>query len=255
LLHVAPENHEGTALALRPERTHLPPAAAAEGGTRPARLLIVEDEPRIADLLVRAFAAEGYASNVVVDGRLAVRAATRFAPDAILLDLMLPGKNGLALLPELCEQVPGTPVIVLSARRESSVRVASLRGGAVDFVAKPFSFDELLERLRLRLRLAHAPRAASDVLVACEVRLDLRRREASVAGATHPLTNREFRLLEYLMRHAGEVVSREQLTTEVWGYAFVSDTNIVDATVRRLRNKIGHDRIVAVRGTGYVFGP
>ena len=94
------------------------------------RLLIVEDEQRIADLLVRAFAVEGYTAHVVEDGRLAVRAAIRFSPDAILLDLMLPGKNGLAVLPELCEQLPGVPVIILSARRESSVRVASLRSGS-----------------------------------------------------------------------------------------------------------------------------
>jgi two-component system copper resistance phosphate regulon response regulator CusR len=243
-----------SALAFRPELDGAPSSSASAGRSRPARLLIVEDEPRIADLLVRAFAAEGYTSEVVGDGRLALRAATRFAPDAILLDLMLPGKHGLAVLPELCDQVPDIPVIVLSARRESSIRVASLRSGAVDFVSKPFSFDELLERLRLRLRLAQAPRAASEVVVSSGVRLDTRRREAAIAGTTHPLTNREFRLLEYLMRHPGEVVSRERLTSEVWGYAFVSDTNIVDATVRRLRNKIGRARIVTVRGTGYVFG-
>jgi DNA-binding response OmpR family regulator len=253
LFHVAPQNSHASTLAPLPEHPGLP-SGAAGSRARPARLLIVEDEPRIADLLVRAFTAEGYACEVVGDGRLALRAATRFAPDAILLDLMLPGRHGLAVLPELCEHVPQIPVIVLSARRESSIRVASLRSGAVDYVAKPFSFDELLERLRLRLRLAHAPRAASEVVVSAGVRLDTRRREAAISGTTHPLTNREFRLLEFLMRHAGEVVSRERLTSEVWGYAFVSDTNIVDATVRRLRNKIGHERIVTVRGTGYVFG-
>jgi two-component system copper resistance phosphate regulon response regulator CusR len=227
--------------------------AGAEPPARPLRLLIVEDEPRIADLLMRAFVAEGYATDVVEDGRLAVRAATLFAPDAILLDLMLPGRNGLVLLPELCERLPNVPVIVLSARRESSVRVASLRSGAVDYVAKPFSFDELLERLRLRL--AQAPRPEADPLVLRGVRLDTRRREAVVGTRTHPLTNREFRLLEYLMRHPGEAVSREQLTAEVWGYAYVSETNIVDATVRRLRNKIGRELIVTVRGSGYLFGP
>jgi DNA-binding response OmpR family regulator len=251
---VAPQSSSASSTAPLPERAGLPLGAAYGGGTRPARLLIVEDEPRIADLLVRAFAAEGYTSEVVSDGRLALRAATRFAPDAILLDLMLPGRHGLAVLPELCEHVPNIPVIVLSARRESSIRVASLRSGAVDYVAKPFSFDELLERLRLRLRLAHAPHAASEMVVSAGVRLDTRRREAAISGAKHPLTNREFRLLEFLMRHPGEVVSRERLTSEVWGYTFVSDTNIVDATVRRLRNKIGHDRIVTVRGSGYVFG-
>jgi DNA-binding response OmpR family regulator len=254
LLRVAPELHDVVRSAAQVGSASSGPPAREDARSRPARLLIVEDEPRIADLLVRAFAVEGFTSEVVSDGRLAVRAATRVMPDAILLDLMLPGKNGLAVLPELCEQVPGVPVIVLSARRESSVRVASLRGGAVDFVAKPFSFDELLERLRLRLRLAHAPRAASEVIVACGVRLDTRSREAAVDGRAHALTNREFRLLEYLMRHAGEPVSRDRLTSEVWGYAFVSDTNIVDATVRRLRNKIGPQRIATIRGTGYVFG-
>jgi DNA-binding response OmpR family regulator len=236
-------------------RPELAEAVGEQPPARPLRLLIVEDEPRIADLLMRAFVAEGYVTDVVDDGRLAVRTATLFAPDAILLDLMLPGRNGLALLPELCERLPNVPVIVLSARRESSVRVASLRSGAVDYVAKPFSFDELLERLRLRLRLAQAPRPEAEALVVRGVHLDTRRREAVVGNRTHPLTNREFRLLEYLMRHAGEAVSREQLTAEVWGYAYVSETNIVDATVRRLRNKIGRELIVTVRGSGYLFGP
>lgn len=241
---------------LDPVPTEAPsPDAPGAVRRRPMRLLIVEDEQRIADLLVRAFAVEGYTAHVVEDGRLAVRAAIRFSPDAILLDLMLPGKNGLAVLPELCEQLPDVPVIILSARRESSVRVASLRSGAVDFLVKPFSFDELLERLRLRLRLSRTPRASSEVVVSHGVRLDTRLREVAVDDRTQSLTNREFRLLEYLMQHAGEVVSRDQLTTEVWGYMYVSETNIVDATVRRLRNKIGRDRISTVRGSGYVFGP
>lgn len=216
------------------------------------RLLIIEDEQRISDLLARALTGEGYETNIVADGRLALRVAQRLRPDVILLDLMLPGRDGLTLLPDLCKKLPGVPVIILSARREAHVRVAGLRAGAVDYMIKPFSLDELLERMRLRL--AQAPASASDVVESHGIRLDTRRREVIADGGTHALTNREFRLLEYLVTHAGVVVSRERLTADVWGYAFVSQTNIIDATVRRLRHKVGHDRIRSVRGTGYVFG-
>jgi two-component system, OmpR family, response regulator QseB len=216
------------------------------------KLLIVEDEARIADLLVRGFAAEGFSSMVVNDGRHAIGAAAVIQPDAIILDLMLPGRDGLDLLPELCDQVPGIPVLILSARRESTSKVAGLRAGAVDYVIKPFSFDELLERVKLRIGQATR---TTDELVVGEVRLDIRTRQVDAGKGPETLTTREFRLLEHLMRHTGKPVSRDELTHEVWGYDYVSETNIIDVTVMRLRQKIGRDHIVTVRGAGYLFEP
>lgn len=222
-----------------------------EADPRP-KLLIVEDEARIANLLVRGFAEEGFSSLVVSDGRHAIGAAAVIQPDAIILDLMLPGRDGLELLPELCEHVPGVPVLILSARRESDTKVAGLRAGAVDYVIKPFSFEELLERVKLRIGQAAR---VNDDLVLGRVRLDLRAREVDLGEGPQALTSREFRLLELLMRNAGTPVSRERLTQEVWGTDYVSETNIIDVTVMRLRQKVGKDHIVTVRGAGYLFEP
>ena len=229
------------------------PHPPADQDSAPARkLLIVEDEARIADLLVRGFAGEGFASLVVSDGRHAIGAAAVIQPDAIILDLMLPGRDGLDLLPELCEQVPGVPILILSAKRESTTRVAGLREGAVDYIVKPFSFEELLERVRLRI--GEATRT-TDELVLGEVRLDIRKRQVDVGDGPQALTPRAFRLLEHLMRNAERPVSRNQLTHEVWGYDYVSGTNIIEVTVMRLRQKVGRHHIVTVRGAGYLFEP
>jgi two-component system, OmpR family, copper resistance phosphate regulon response regulator CusR len=226
-------------------------AIPVEPDSRP-KLLIVEDEARIANLLARGFAAEGFAPLVVSDGRHAIGAAAVVQPDAIILDLMLPGRDGLELLPDLCEQVPGVPVVILSARREAETKVAGLRAGAVDYVIKPFSFEELLERVKLRI--GQAARVSDDLVIG-HIRLDLRARAVDLGQGAQSLTSREFRLLELLMRNAGTPVSRERLTQEVWGTDYVSQTNIIDVTVMRLRQKIGKDHLVTVRGAGYLFEP
>jgi DNA-binding response OmpR family regulator len=144
---------------------------------------------------------------------------------------------------------PALPVMMLSARSDPETKVAALRAGAVDYVAKPFSFDELLERVRIHLR--RSSELDASVLTSRGVTLELRRRLADFGDGPIHLTDREALVLEYLMRHADEVVSRERLLSAIWGYSFDTETNTVDVCVRRLRLKIGHDRIATIRGAGY----
>jgi DNA-binding response OmpR family regulator len=213
------------------------------------RVLIVEDEIRIAHFLTRGLRGEGHEVTTVADGDEALAAARRFDPDAIVLDLMLPGRDGVSLLRDLREHDPTLPVVVLSARRDLATKLAALRGGAADYVVKPFALDELLERLRLRTR-ADGPDRGRVLRIEGLV-LDTRRREVDAGDGPVALTDREFRLLEYLMRHPGEIVSRERLLSAVWGYSFVPHTNVVDVCVRRLRQKIGAERIATIRNGGY----
>jgi two-component system, OmpR family, copper resistance phosphate regulon response regulator CusR len=213
------------------------------------RVLIVEDEARIAHFLTRGLRGEGHEVDVVDNGDDAIGAARRFAPEAVVLDLMLPGRDGVSVLRALRELDPGLPVVVLSARRDVPTKVAALRGGAADYMVKPFALDELLERLRLRVRVDGGRESGS--LRAGTLVLDTRRREVDAGVGTVPLTDREFRLLEYLMRHQGEIVTRERLLSAVWGYSFVPHTNVVDVCIRRLRQKIGPDRIATIRNGGY----
>jgi DNA-binding response OmpR family regulator len=211
--------------------------------------LIVEDERRIASFVARGLSREGYAVQLVTDGDGAVASAARHAPALVLLDVMLPGRDGIAVLRELLAMVPNLPVVMLSARTDPETKVAALRSGAIDYVAKPFSFDELLERVRIHMR--RSSELDPSTLSAHGVTLDLRHRLADFGDGPVRLTDRESLVLEYLMRHADEVVSRERLLSAVWGYSFDTETNTVDVCVRRLRLKIGHDRIATIRGAGY----
>jgi DNA-binding response OmpR family regulator len=211
--------------------------------------LIVEDERRIASFVARGLSREGYAVHAVADGEGAVASVARDAPSIVLLDVMLPGRDGLAILRDLMVTNPGLPVMMLSARSDPETKVAALRAGAIDYVAKPFSFDELLERVRIHLR--RSSELDPTVLTAQDVTLDLRRRLVDFGDGPVHLTDREALVLEYLMRHADEVVSRERLLSAIWGYSFDTETNTVDVCVRRLRLKIGHDRIATIRGAGY----
>jgi DNA-binding response OmpR family regulator len=213
------------------------------------RVLIVEDEVRIAHFLTRGLRGEGHEVEAVDNGDDALGAARRFAPDAVVLDLMLPGRDGVSVLRDLRELDPGLPIVVLSARRDVPTKIAALRSGAADYMVKPFALDELLERLHLRTRPDDDRRSGS--LRAGTLVLDTRRREVDAGGGSVPLTDREFRLLEYLMRHQGEIVTRERLLSAVWGYSFVPHTNVVDVCIRRLRQKIGADRIATIRNGGY----
>ena len=216
-----------------------------------ARILIVEDEPRIAEFLSRGLASEGADTAVAATGHDALARVADFEPSLVLLDLALPGIDGLEVLRRLAEQRPGLPVVILSARRDLATRLAGLRAGARDYVTKPFSFDELLERVRIQLRAVG--RDAADVVHAGAMSYNPRTREVDFGTGPVLLSDRESRVFESLLRDRGEVVSRERLLSTVWGYSFRPDTNVVDVCIKRLRAKVGCDRIETVRGLGYRF--
>lgn len=215
------------------------------------RLLIVEDEARIRAFLARAFEAEGFTADVVEDGEQGLAAGLTGGYDLVILDLLLPGHDGLDALRELHMRRPDLPVIILSARADLATKLRGFELGAVDYVAKPFSLDELLARARVQLRRA---RVADDgaVISVGRLVLDLAARQARVGDTVADLSDREFRLLHFLMRHVGQVISRERLLSEVWGYDFDPRSNVVDVCVRRLRRRLGPDApIETVRNAGY----
>lgn len=213
------------------------------------RILIVEDEERISSFVAKGLKAHGFTPTVVSDGVSGLDYAVSGEFDLVVLDIGLPGMDGFSVLERLTEDRPGLPVIVLTARDSVADTVAVLEGGAADYMAKPFKFDELLARVRLRLRATAL--TESDVVEAGDVRLDLRRRVATVGGREVELSARELTLAEVLMRHRGQVLSREQLLSHVWGYDFDPGSNVVDVYVGYLRKKLGADLIRTVRGIGY----
>ncbi len=215
------------------------------------RVLIVEDEARIRAFLARAFAAEGYATDVVEDGGDGLVRALAGSYDLVILDLLLPGRDGLDVLRELHAQHPDLPVIILSARSDLQTKLLGFDLGAVDYVAKPFSLDELLARARVQLRRTRVSDDGTLIRVG-RLELDLACRQARVGGIVADLSDREFRVLHFLALHVGEVVSRERLLSEVWGYDFDPRSNVVDVCVRRLRRRLGPDApIETVRNAGY----
>lgn len=214
-----------------------------------SRILIAEDEPRIVRFLDRGLSAAGYTTHAVDDGNQALALALTGEFDMLLLDLGLPGRDGFAVLTELRARRSLLPVIVLTARSESADIVAGLDGGADDYVSKPFRLAELLARIRLRLRPEHAQE--TFVLRHKGTSLDVRTRQATVDGRRIDLTAREFALAELLLRHPGQVLSREQILSHVWGYDHDPGSNVVDVYVRYLRAKLGPGRITTVRGAGY----
>ena len=214
------------------------------------RLLVVEDEARIAAFLVKGLTAAGYAVDHVGTGAEAVRWLAPGGTSLIVLDLRLPDMDGFEVLARLRERGDETPVIVLTARSDVHDRVRGLDLGADDYLTKPFAFDELLARVRARLRPSSRPAVDAGVLEVSGLRLDVRTRRVEVDGDEAALTAREFALLETFMRHPGQVLSREQLLSQVWGYDFDPGTNVVDVYVGYLRKKIG-DRVETVRGIGY----
>ena len=216
-----------------------------------SRILIVEDESRIASFLEKGLKANGFATRVAPDGETALGLVRAGEYDLVVLDIGLPGRDGFEVLEELREKRPSLPVVILTARDSVRDTVAGLEGGADDYITKPFRFEELLARVRLRLR----GRSSSEptVLEAGDVALDLRTRQAIVDGATFDLSAREFALAEVFFRHPGQVLSREQLLSQVWGYDFDPGSNVVDVYVGYLRKKLGKRRIASVRGMGYRF--
>jgi DNA-binding response OmpR family regulator len=215
------------------------------------RILIVEDEARIRAFLARAFQAEGYAVDVAADGLTGAERCRTGVYDLVVLDLLLPGRGGMEILREVHDERPETPVIVLSARGDLQTKLRGFELGAVDYVAKPFSLDELLARVRVALRRATSAESSSELRVGALV-LDLAGRRARVGTTTADLSDREFHLLSFLMRHGGQVVSRQRLLAEVWGYDFDPRSNVVDVCVRRLRRRLGPEApIETVRNAGY----
>lgn len=216
-----------------------------------SRILIVEDEPGIASFLEKGLRAEGFTTMVAEDGEAAASLARDEAFDLMILDLGLPGRDGRDVLGDVRRRGEKMPVIILTARGSVQDTVSGLEGGADDYVTKPFSFQEVLARVRVRLR--DAPAADDTVLERGGISLDLRTRKVTVEGSEVDLSAREFSLAETLMRHPGQVLSREQLLSRVWGYDFDPGSNVVDVYVGYLRKKLGSNRIETVRGMGYRF--
>ena len=217
-----------------------------------SQILIAEDEGRIASFIAKGLRAAGFAPIVVGTGHEAFDLARTGEFDLLVLDLGLPDQDGLTVLRRLREQRVDVPVIILTARSSVTDTVAGLEGGADDYMAKPFRFEELLARIRLRLR-TEGGHTAGDVTVLTHggLSLDLRSRRARVGEREIDLSAREFALAEAFLRHPGQVLSREQLLSSVWGYDFDPGSNVVDVYVRYLRNKVGAARVSTVRGMGY----
>ncbi|MPQ98778.1 response regulator [Modestobacter sp. I12A-02628] len=215
-----------------------------------SRILIAEDEPRIASFVEKGLRANGFSTSVVGDGLTALDRARTGEFDLLLLDIGLPVLDGFSVLRALRAERSTIPVVVLTARDSVQDTVAGLEGGADDYMAKPFRFEELLARVRLRLAPDRQV-AELTVLAAGDLSLDLRTRRARVGERTIDLSAREFALTETFLRHPGQVLAREQLLSHVWGYDFDPGSNVVDVYVRYLRKKLGAHRIETVRGMGY----
>ena len=214
------------------------------------RILVAEDEDRIASFVSKGLRAAGFTPTVVGDGVSALDYATTGEFDLLVLDIGLPGMDGFEVLKRLRAGRNSLPVIILTARQSITDTVAGLEGGADDYMSKPFRFEELLARIRLRLR--EDPREPeATVLTHGALALDLRSRRAAVEGRTVELSAREFALAETFIRHPGQVLSREQLLSHVWGYDFDPGSNVVDVYVRYLRKKLGVQWFETVRGMGY----
>ncbi|HMG40423.1 MAG TPA: response regulator transcription factor [Acidimicrobiales bacterium] len=213
------------------------------------RILIAEDEPRIASFLEKGLRANGFSTTIVADGQAAAALARDQDFDLVILDLGLPRLHGLDVLREVRERGERLPVVILTARDEVDVTVAGFAGGADDYVTKPFRFEELMARIRVRLR---TDGQQETTLLRCgAVTLDLRTRRATVGDRSVELTAREFALAETFLRHPDQVLSRQQLLSHVWGYDFDPESNIVDVYVRYLRRKLGSGVIETMRGMGY----
>jgi DNA-binding response OmpR family regulator len=215
------------------------------------RILIAEDEARLASFLEKGLRSNGFVTTVASDGPTALALASDDDFDLLILDLGLPGLDGMTILRTLRAQGRRLPVVILSARDDVADKVAGLEHGADDYVPKPFRFEELLARVRVRLRSEGT--AEQTVLRAGELALDLRTRRATVDGRIVELSAREFTMLEVFLRHPGQVLAREQLLSHVWGYDYDPGSNVVDVYVGYLRRKLGRGRIMTVRGMGYAL--
>ncbi len=218
--------------------------------------LIIEDDKAIADFIARGLREAGFAVDVASNGTDGLDAALSQNPDVAIVDVMLPGRDGLSVIDELRKQGRTTPVLILSAKRSVDDRVRGLQAGGDDYLTKPFAFAELLARVQALVRRASRTPEATTLTVA-DLTMDLLSRRVTRAGQPIDLRPREFALLEYLMRNAGKVVSKTMILSHVWEYNFDPQTNIVDVLVSRLRDKIDKPFDVkllqTVRGVGYVI--
>lgn len=215
-----------------------------------SQILIIEDEDRISSFVAKGLRAAGYLPTVAGTGREGYDLAQTGDFELIVLDLGLPDQDGFTVLRRLRENRNNSPVIILTARSSVDDTVAGLEGGADDYMSKPFRFEELLARIRLRLR-TESSGSDTSLLSHGGLKLNLRTRRAVVDGKEIDLSAREFALAEAFMRNPGQVLSREQLLSRVWGYDFDPGSNVVDVYVRYLRNKLGAAHFVTVRGMGY----
>ena len=223
------------------------------------KVLLVEDEQKIADFVCSGLAARGFAATHCNDGNTGLAQALQGNFDAVILDIMLPGRDGLSVLRAMRSAGVPTPVILLTARNELGDRIEGLNLGADDYLAKPFFVEELAARIHALVRRLSGDR--QNTLQVGHLKLDRITRQASCSGQTIELTTREFSLLEYFMRSAGQVFTRIQILEHVWGYDFDPSTNVVDVCIKRIRGKMAElqapgdaaSSIESVRGTGYRF--
>ena len=219
------------------------------------RVLVVEDDKKLARFLRKGLVEENFAVDLLHEGAEALERILIDAYDAIVLDIMLPGRDGLSILREMRERHLNTPVLLLSARGNVNERVEGLNLGADDYLPKPFSITEVVARLRALLRRVSGEHAT--VMQIGDLSLNVVAREATRAGQRVELTNREFALLEYLMAHAGRVITKTALCEHVWEHHFDTGTNVVEVCIQRLRRKIdeGHPRklLQTIRGAGYAL--
>jgi DNA-binding response OmpR family regulator len=231
-------------------------AAPQEQVLSSARVLVVEDEPGIVDFVQRGLEAAGFLVEAALDGIEGERLALKDSFDAIVLDLMLPGRSGLEILASVRRARPSVPVIVLTARGEVEDRVAGLDAGAVDYLVKPFSLAELVARVRAQLRVV--AEASTSTLCGEDIEVNLLTRKVRRRGRPVALSTTEFELLTYFLRHRGQVLSRERILSTVWGYDHDPATNVVDVYVGYLRRKLGSRDdpapIHTVRSVGYRLG-
>jgi DNA-binding response OmpR family regulator len=238
----------------QPVVTRALPQSAPAGNVVPMRVLVVEDEKKTASFIRKALQSEGYAVDMLHDGNQALAAVETTPFDVVVLDVMLPGRDGLSVLQLLRERRSKVPVLLLSARGQVDERIAGLNAGADDYLPKPFALGELVARVRALIR-RHG--AENVVLQLADLSVDTVKREVKRAGQVIELSAREYRLLEFLLRSQGRVCGRMQILEKVWDYDFDPGTNLVDVYVGRVREKIdaGFDQplVHTVRGVGYVM--